>query len=67
MEAAMQKKPFTWLAVAVLALVCIAHAVRFAMGLAVNVGSVVIPLWMSGVAAVVTAALAIMVAREARP
>jgi hypothetical protein len=37
------------------------------MGLAVNVGSVVIPLWMSGVAAVVTAALAIMVAREARP
>ena len=62
----MQKKPFTWLAVVVLALVCIAHAARFAMGLGVNVGSVVIPLWMSGAAAVVAGALAVMVAREAR-
>lgn len=62
----MQRKPFTWSAVVVLALVCIAHAVRFAMGLGVNVGSVVIPLWMSGVAAVVAAVLAIMVAREAK-
>jgi len=62
----MQKRPFTWVAVVVLALVCVAHAARFAMGLSVNVGSMAIPLWMSGVAAVVTAALAIMVAREAR-
>ncbi len=62
----MQKRPFTWLAVVVLALVCIAHGVRFAMGLGVNVGSVAIPLWMSGIAAIVAAALAVMVAREAK-
>lgn len=62
----MQKKPFTWLAVVVLAIVCIAHAVRLAMGLGVNVGTMAIPLWMSGVAAVVAGALAVMVAREAR-
>ncbi len=62
----MSKKPFTWLAVVALALVCIAHAARFAMGLKVTVGSLDIPLWMSGVAAVAAALVAVMVAREAK-
>lgn len=60
------KKPFTWVAVAFLALVCLIHLVRVALGMVVTVGGTEVPVWMSIPGALFTGALALLVAREAR-
>ncbi|MEA3063373.1 MAG: hypothetical protein QOJ94_3154 [Sphingomonadales bacterium] len=59
-------KPFTTLAVLVLALVALVHVFRLIRGIQVVFGSHIVPLWVSGVAAIVAGALAIMVWRESR-
>jgi len=62
-----QRKPFSNIAAALLAVICILHAVRAAQLLPVTVGQTVIPIWMSIAAALFTGVLAVMVWREARP
>jgi hypothetical protein len=59
-------KPFTTLASIVFTLVAIAQLLRIAFGWAVTVDGIDIPRWVSAVAFVIAAALAVMVRREAR-
>lgn len=61
-----QRKPFSFVAAALLAVICILHAVRAAYLLPVMVGQTVIPIWMSVAAALFTGVLAVMVFLEAR-
>ncbi len=59
-------KPFTFVAAFVFALVALLQLLRFVMGWDVTVNGVPVPIWASGVAFVIAAALAILVGREAR-
>jgi len=59
-------KPFTVATVIVLLLVCLLQLLRLALGWPITINAAVIPLWASGVAAVVAAGLAGMVWRELR-
>ena len=59
-------KPFTMVAVILLALIAVLQLGRFLLGWEVVVNGIPIPLWASGVAFVVAAALAVLVWREAR-
>jgi len=59
-------KPFTVLAVIVLALVSLLQLLRLVLGWAITINDVAIPLWASGIAFLVAAGLAAMVWREAR-
>jgi hypothetical protein len=58
------KKPFTVIAVIVFSLVSLLQLLRFVLGWEITVNGMTIPLWASGVAFVVAAALAAMVWRE---
>ena len=57
-------KPFTFFAVLVFALVALVQLARFVLGWPVLVNGVPIPVWVSAIAAVVAALLAVMVWRE---
>lgn len=59
-------KPFTHAAIALLALVALAHLCRAVAGWDVMIDGFNVPLWVSGVATVIAASLASMVWREAR-
>jgi hypothetical protein len=59
-------KPFTLVAVAVFSLVSLLQLLRLLLGWEITINGIVIPLWASGVAFVVAAALAVMVWRERR-
>ena len=59
-------KTFTTIAVIVFALVALVQLLRFVLGWEVVVNGVSIPVWASGIAFVVAAALAILLWREAR-
>lgn len=59
-------KPFTTATVILLSAISIAHLLRLAFGWQVTVVDGVVPLWVSGVGAVVAAVLATMVWRESR-
>jgi hypothetical protein len=59
-------KPFTMIAVALFALIAVAHLFRLFAGWEVVVAGYVIPVWVSQVGLVVAAGLAVMVWREAR-
>jgi|APLow6443716910_1056828.scaffolds.fasta_scaffold812321_1 zinc transporter ZupT len=61
-----QRKPFSFIAAVLLAVICVIHAVRAAYLLPVMVGQTVIPIWMSFAAAIFTGVLAVMVWLEAR-
>jgi hypothetical protein len=58
-------KPFTTIAVAVFALVAVAHLVRVFAGWDVVIGGFVVPTWFSFVGLVIAGGLALMVWREA--
>jgi hypothetical protein len=60
-------KPFTTVASLVFTLVALAQLLRLALGWEVTVGSVLIPLWVSAIACLLAATLAVMVWREQRP
>ena len=60
-------KPFTTVAVILLALLALVHLFRFVRGLDIVVNGNAIPLWASAVVALVAGGLALMVWREARP
>ena len=57
-------KPFTLVAVVVFSLVALLQLLRFVLGWDVTINGVAIPLWVSVVAFVVAAALAVTVLRE---
>lgn len=59
-------KPFTTLAVLVLALFAVIHLLRLIRGVEIVIGGHTAPLWASAVAALVAGALALMVWRESR-
>jgi len=57
-------KPFTIIAIIIFDLVSIMHLIRLVLGWEVIVNGTVIPMWISGVAFPVAAALAFMLWRE---
>lgn len=59
-------KPFTLAAVVVFSLVSLLQLLRLLLGWEITINGIAIPLWASGVAFVVAAALAVMVWRERR-
>ena len=59
-------KPFTLVAVVVFSLVSLLQLLRLLLGWEITINGMAIPLWASGVAFVVAAALAVMVWRERR-
>ena len=61
-----RSKPFTWIASAIFALMAVLHAVRLYTHFQIILGSHTMPLWLSWVGLVVTAALSWMLCREAR-
>ena len=61
-----RSRPFTWIAAAIFALMAVIHIYRIVAPFEIHVGSATIPMWVSIVAAVVTAFLSWMLCREAR-
>ena len=59
-------KPFTTAAAVLFSLIALLQLMRVALGWEVTVNGIVIPLWASVIACIVTAVLAFMVRREAR-
>ena len=60
------KKPFTVIAIVLLALIALLQLLRFILGWEVTVHGVSVPVWASGIAFVVAAGLAVMVRLEMR-
>jgi hypothetical protein len=60
------RKPFTITAAALLLLIALLQLLRFVMGWEVTLNGVNIPVWASGIAAVVAAGVAVMVWMETR-
>ena len=59
-------KPFTTITVVLLLLIALVQLLRFVLGWEVTVNGVTVPVWVSGIAFVVAAGLAVMVWRETR-
>ena len=59
------RKPFTKLAVAIFSLVALIHVLRLIFDWQVTIRNLLIPMWVSILAAIVAAALAVMVKKEA--
>jgi hypothetical protein len=59
-------KPFTTIATVVLSLIAIVQLARFIQGWEVLVNGVEIPVWLSGIAFIVTGGLAVMLWLESR-
>ena len=60
------KKPFTFIAIALLSLLAVLQLLRFILGWEVMVNGLSVPVWVSGIAFVVAGGLAAMVWLEAR-
>lgn len=59
-------KPFTAATLVILALVAIVHVLRLLLGWSVTIDGTDIPMWVSAVAFVITAGLAVGLWRETR-
>jgi hypothetical protein len=59
-------KPFTAATLVILALVAIVHVLRLLLGWSVTINGTDIPMWVSAVAFVITAGLAVGLWRETR-
>lgn len=59
-------KPFTNIAIIVFLLIALLQLTRFILSWAVTVNGISIPVWVSGLAFIITAILAVMLWREAR-
>jgi hypothetical protein len=57
-------KPFTRLAVLLLAVIAFLQLLRFVAGWTVTVNAAIIPVWVSGVASVIAGGIAFMTWRE---
>jgi len=60
------QKPFTIISIVVFSLISVLQLLRFILGWEVTVNGVSIPVWVSGIACVVAAGLAVMVWLETR-
>lgn len=60
------RKPFTTVAAVVFLVMAIVHVYRLIVPFAVTIGGASVPMWVSALAAVVTAGLSAMVWRESR-
>ena len=60
------KKPFTMLAVLVLALVALLHLLRFVYGWEATINGAAVPMWASVLGIVIAGGLAVMLWRESR-
>jgi hypothetical protein len=60
------KKPYTITAVLLLSLIALLQLLRFILGWEITVEGMTVPVWASGIAFLVAAALAILVWRETR-
>ena len=60
------KKSFTTIAVGVFALVALLHVLRLGFGWEVTFQGSVVPMWVSGLGAVIAGGLAVMLWRESR-
>lgn len=60
-------KPFTTIAIAFLALLALLQLTRLVLGWEVTVNGLVIPLWLSAIAFLIAAGLAVLLWRETRP
>jgi hypothetical protein len=60
------KKPFTLIAIGLFSLIAVLQLLRFILGWEVTVNGLSVPVWVSGIAFVVAAGLAVMVWLEAR-
>ena len=59
-------KPFTTITVVVLSLIALMQLLRFIFRWEVTLNGAIVPVWLSGIAFVVAAGLAMMVWREMR-
>jgi hypothetical protein len=59
-------KPATTISMLVLAMVAVGHLLRLVLGVEIRVGGILIPLWVSVIACVVPAGLAVALWRENR-
>lgn len=59
-------KPFTVVSIIVFSLVAILQLTRLVLGWEVSVDGVAVPVWVSGVAFIVSGGLAVMLWRESR-
>jgi Na+/proline symporter len=59
-------KPATMLSVLVLAMVAVGHLLRLVLGVEIRIGGIIVPLWVSVIACVVPAGLAVALWRENR-
>jgi hypothetical protein len=59
-------KPFTTIAIVVFAVICLVHILRIVFGWEAEVNHMVIPIWISGVGALLAALLGFMVWKESR-
>ena len=58
-------KPFTTTAAAVFALIALMQLLRFILRWQITVSGAIVPVWVSGIAFVIAAGLAVMLWREA--
>jgi hypothetical protein len=59
-------KPFTTIAVVVFALIAVMQLLRFILGWEITANGATVPVWLSGIAFVIAAGLAVMLWRETR-
>ena len=59
-------KPFTTTAAVVFALIALMQLLRFILRWQITVSGVIVPVWVSGIAFVIAAGLAVMLWREMR-
>ena len=59
-------KPFITIAAVVFTLIALMQLLRFILSWEITVNGVIVPVWVSGIASVVAAGLAIMLWRETR-
>ena len=59
-------KPFTAISIVVFSLVAILQLTRLVLGWEVSINGVAIPVWVSGIAFIVSGGLAVMLWRESR-
>ena len=60
------KKPFTFLAVLVFALIAIVHVLRLVFGWEVTLNAAVVPMWVSVIGLLIAGALAVALWWESR-
>jgi len=59
-------RPVSLLVAVLLLLVVLIHLVRFIFGVEIVIGGMVVPMWMSPIASIVSAVLAVLLWRESR-